>query len=534
MHRHRVSRRACPRSLFATIKWFYWSDSALASRISQTGSIGSDNAKEMGRIPTCYTEEEIEVRAFDVAMPMRIKIKTGCNYSKSIVRWLRVLTMALFGFAAPVAAKAESAGRLIIVTSFPESMFGRFVLEFEKRHPRIKIHVRSKKTSAAISFIQERKGEPADIVWASAPDAFEVLKKSGHLAKAFNIPTNRIVRIGDYPLDDPAGYYRGFAISGYGIMWNRPYLARLGLPEPRQWDDLRKPEYFRHLGISAPSRSGTMHLIVEIILQAKGWTNGWAALLEIGGNLATVTARSFGVLDGVRTGRFGAGPVIDFFGLSAIATGAPVGFSYPNATTFLPANIAIVKDARNRSAANEFVDFILSPSGQNILLEPDISRLPVRPEIYGLTPRGYPNPFDKILVSKGIRFDTELSRTRYHLVNALFDTMITYRLKALNRAWKAIHEATAALKLRSDPTLNDRLKKARGLANRIPIGGAQSSDAAFASSFVRRKPGLPVPVRQVKLVKNWERFARDNYAEATRIALDVLAQLADRRNPDAR
>ncbi len=463
---------------------------------------------------------------------MRTQIEPGCNCASPIVRWLRILVVVLVGAVVPVTANAELTGRLIIVTSFPETLFGRFVQAFERRHPKIKIHVRSKKTSAAISFIQERKGEPADIIWASAPDAFEVLKKSGHLAKAFSIPADRIVRIGNYPLDDPAGYYRGFAISGYGIMWNRSYLSRLGLPEPRQWDDLRKPEYFRHLGISAPSRSGTTHLIVEIILQSKGWEKGWAALLEMGGNLATVTARSFGVLDGVRTGRFGAGPVIDFFGLSAMATGAPVGFAYPTATTFLPANIAIIKDAGNRPAARKFVDFILSANGQNLLLEPDISRLPVRPETYVNAPKGYPNPFDNILIKKGFPFDTELSRTRYHLVNALFDRMITFRLKALNRAWTTIHQASSALKPETDLLLHDRLNKARRLAGRVPVNDAQVMDLAFASSFVRRRPGLPVPLHQVNLEKAWERFARDNYAEAARIAKDILAVSAARRGEE--
>jgi len=438
-----------------------------------------------------------------------------------------VLFLALGLIVADVhgGARAELDGRLIIVTSFPENLFGRFKTAFERRHPNLKIHVRSKKTSAAISFVQERKGEPADIIWASAPDAFEVLKESGHLAKAFETPGDEIRRVGNYPLDDPDGFYRGFAISGYGIMWNRAYLARAGLPEPRQWDDLRRPEYFRHLGISAPSRSGTMHLIVETLLQGRGWEKGWAALLEIGGNLATVTARSFGVLDGVRTGRFGAGPVIDFFGLSAVATGAPVGFTYPDSTAFLPANIAVVSGARNQEAAKAFVRFLLSDDGQRILLEPEISRLPVRIVSYREAPLGYPNPFYNDLVAKGIEFDTQLSRARYHLVNALFDTIITFRLKSLNRTWQAIHEAEAALDRQRKPGLTKKLEEARRLASMVPVTAVQALDKAFTSGFVRRKPGLPVPSQQLTLEKEWELFSRENHAEAMRIVREILAEL---------
>ena len=46
------------------------------------------------------------------------------------------------------------------------------------------------------------------------------------------------------------------------------------LPAPREWTDLARPEYYGHLVISAPSRSGTTHLTVEVILQAYGWEKG--------------------------------------------------------------------------------------------------------------------------------------------------------------------------------------------------------------------------------------------------------------------
>ncbi len=100
-------------------------------------------------------------------------------------------------------------------------------------------------------------------------------------------------------------------------MYNTRYLKANNLPAPKEWDDLKKPIYFGHVGISAPSRSGTTHLTVETILQGEGWDKGWATLLEIGGNLAQVSDRSFGVPDAVNSGQYGLGIVIDFFGLSA-------------------------------------------------------------------------------------------------------------------------------------------------------------------------------------------------------------------------
>ncbi|MCB2099620.1 MAG: extracellular solute-binding protein [Rhodobacterales bacterium] len=432
--------------------------------------------------------------------------------------------------AAGTGRAAEPAGPLVVVTSFPPAVFGRFKAAFEARYPKVRLFVRSKKTSAAISFIQERLNEPADLFWVSAPDAFEVLKETGHLQPAFvDDLAGPPHAVGGYPIDEPGGYYRGFALSGYGIAFNTDYLKRFGLPAPARWQDLRRPEYRGHLAITAPSRSGTTHLIVETILQGLGWTDGWALLLEMSGNLATITARSFGVLDGLVAGRFGIGATIDFFGLSAKATGASVDFVYPEGTAFLPASIGIVRRSPNPVAAQAFVDFLLSGPGQRMLFEAPISRLPVSPAAYADAPPGYPSPFDGALTAKGIRFDTRLSRQRYHLVNSLFDIMITYRLQVLRRAWLVVHQAEAALRGQDRPGLDDRLAerlaRARALLTRVPLGDAAARDPEPAGAFTRHKPGIALPRVQADLEDRWRAAAQRNQDEALRLASGLLDAL---------
>ena len=224
-------------------------------------------------------------------------------------------------------------------------------------------------------------------------------------------------------------------------MYNTRYLRANNLPAPKEWDDLKKPIYFGHVGISAPSRSGTTHLTVETILQGEGWDKGWATLLEIGGNLAQVSDRSFGVPDAVNSGQYGIGIVIDFFGLSAKASGFPVEFVYPTVTTIVPANVGIIANAKNQKAAEAFVEFLLSDEGQQILLDPKIQRLPVRLATYDKAPAGYPNPFKDASLGAKVNFNADVSEARYELLNSLYDRLVTFRLKELNAAWKAIHDA---------------------------------------------------------------------------------------------
>lgn len=426
------------------------------------------------------------------------------------------------GFATPA---AETQKDLFIISSFPESVYQRVVDAFVKHHPGLRVYVLNKKTPAAIDYVQEKIAQRPDIFWASSPDAFELLKDSGDLQR-FRYAVPSIPRtIGNYPVNDPDGDYTGFAVSGYGMMWNTHYLARHGLKPPKSWNDLTDPAYYRHIGITAPSRSGTTHVIVEGILQQLGWERGWAFLMEMAGNLATVTARSFSVVEGVNSGHFGIGLVIDFLGLSSKATGLPVDFRYFAKTPLLPASVAILKGAQNPRLAEAFIRFLLSAEGQRLLFEPEMRRLPVVPSVYRDAPPGYPNPFDDGLFARAVNFSSQLSRSRYDLVNSLFDSLITFRVRRLNRVWSALHRAEARLGNADRPDVRAALERARRLATQVPVSQAQSMDPAFTSIFVREQPGRAVPERQARLEKEWGETTSRNLTEALGIADAEVALL---------
>ena len=422
--------------------------------------------------------------------------------------------------------------KLVIVTSYPKDLTGPFKKAFEAKYPGTEVEVLQKKTSAGVKYIQETaQGNTSDLMWASAPDAFEVLKADGLLAmyrpKAKGIPKN----IGSYPINDPDGYYIGFAGSGYGIMWNTRYLKAKKIPVPREWNDLKEAVYHNHVGMSAPSRSGTTHLTVETVIQGEGWNKGWATWKELAGNFKMVTERSFGVPEGVNSGDFGVGIVIDFFGFSSKATGFPVDFVYPTVTTLVPANIAIVKDAPHPKAAATFIEDLLSVEGQELLLDPAIRRLPVNPDTYAKAPRDFPNPFKDKSIGAAVKFDVELSKNRYNIVNSLFDVMITYRREDLVAATQAIQKAEAALAGKSNPQAEALIEEARALITAMPISEAEAVDAKFPGVFTsdvykkRRKASVKVPPRQAEIEEKWDSFTKKNYAEAEAKAKRALAML---------
>lgn len=411
-------------------------------------------------------------------------------------------------------AQAPS-GKLVIVTSFSKEVSDPYKKAFEKAHPGVTVEVQNRNTNAAVKYLDEtRSNNATDLFWASAPDAFEALKTRGLLekykAKAQGIPE----KVGEYPINDPDGHYFGFAASGYGIMWNTRYVAANKLPDPKNWEDLALAPYHDHVAIAAPSRSGTTHLTVEAILQGAGWEKGWRTLKAVGGNLRQVTERSFGVPDGVNSGQFGYGVVIDFFGFSAQGAGFPVKFVYPELTTIVPANIAIVKNGPNAVAAKAFVEFVLSPAGQEILFEPTIRRLPVDPAVYAKAPEGVPNPFTfKWSGGGGFKFDSDLSESRSAAVDALYDQLITFQLDGLKAATLAIHEADAKLAKKPDEKAAALLDEARDLIAAMPISDADAISADVASAF-KGGSGKDKAPRQAELEQTWAKFGADNYAKA--------------------
>ena len=185
--------------------------------------------------------------------------------------------------------------------------------------------------------------------------------------------------------------------------------------------------------------------------------------------MGTLTERSFGVPEAVISGQYGVGVVIDFFGLSAIASGYPIEFAYPTLTSVVPASVGIVKGAPNRRNAEAFVNYLLSDEGQLLLFSKEIGRLPVVPELYAKAPKDYPNPFTMKL--GGVDFDNTLSSARRNVVNALYDQLITFRHaelkaadKAINNAFKEKAELKSKLETEWDTFAKTNYGKARAIA----------------------------------------------------------------------
>ena len=158
----------------------------------------------------------------------------------------RAIAVALgLVFAASVAL---AQGKVTVVTSFSKDVTDPIKKAFEKAVSGTTLEVQNRNTNAGVKFLEETKGNnQVDLFWASAPDAFEVLKGKKLLDAYKPKATGIAEKVGSYPVNDKDGFYSGFAASGYGIMWNDRYVKAKKLPTPKEWQDLAQAPYYLSL-----------------------------------------------------------------------------------------------------------------------------------------------------------------------------------------------------------------------------------------------------------------------------------------------
>lgn len=445
---------------------------------------------------------------------------TGCQRGVRYFYWCALCTVVTLFFCGTFAGNANAVeqSRLQIFTSFPPSFYEPFVKRFEQLHPEIAVSIMNKKTTSAVAELMRGNRRNFDVFWSSSPDAFEILKQGKLLKRTEHGRQYKTVAVDGFSVDDPDGFYYGFALSAVGWMWNQSYLEREGIDPPKRWEDIANSKYYSHVVMTSPSRSGTTHLIVESILQKMGWEKGWAYLLRMSGNLVTLSARSFSVTEGVRGGLYGVGLVIDILGRAPDAEG--VYFQYGEPALLTPAGIGMLKNSVNTAEAEMFINFMLSPEGQTILLKPQIYRLPVAQSMYDDGKLAASPLYRLIKAGKSRPYDASLSQRRYNLVNNIFEELITYRLLERRQLWKRM--LLLEREFGSDNlSLVVTKKEFCRLLCEVPVTDLQSRDVSFNTLFLNSYSGTPKSAERQKIILQWQRFIDDRFAKANAL-LDAV------------
>ncbi len=401
---------------------------------------------------------------------------------------------------------AHATEPLVVLTTFSEEPMGALFEEFKQLHPNVPIQVVYRKTGPALKWVKQSSIHPVDMIISSTPTFFRDLDNAGLIvspAKHYDMPPwlkPHDLTKSDKPI--ALGY------SGITIMYNQRYLEKNHLPIPQNWQDLAAAPFSGHIMMSTPNNSGTTHMMVEGVLQQQGWTQGWALLREIGGNLASVSARSFGVSEAISRGLVGAGLVIDSYAIDAKSKFPFTDFNYLQDTVILPTYISVTARGKSKANVEKLIHYFLSPQGQKLISSSVIAKRPLTDG--SLAQRSQP------IINEEILFQ------RADIINALFDQVITYQLPKLQLAWKLIHQAEASSVISNEG--KQLIKQARQLASSVPIDETESQSALLQQQFMQSVNEHKHTTDVEQILYQWRKQSESQLDQAISLMNTLISQ----------
>src|SRR3989442_15059942 len=223
----------------------------------------------------------------------------------------------------------------------------------------------------------------------------------------------------------------------YGLVYHPKKIQRLGIAEPREWDDLLNPKLRGEVAQCAPTRSSSSNATYEVILSMYGEDKGWDWLKKLAANTGHFTARSRDVPTVVAKGEYTAGfAVPSYMAFEEKLAGFDLKFVAPKNAFVTPEPMAILAGARNPKAARAFIEFLLTERGQMVFMERGL--FPITPK-YKV--QGSPGSTAELAVqfTGGLRsyFDTEVSNVYDEGIAAKRSEALKIRFRSeIEAVWK--------------------------------------------------------------------------------------------------
>jgi ABC-type Fe3+ transport system substrate-binding protein len=367
-------------------------------------------------------------------------------------RWklLGAIMAAILAVAAPTAAQ-QIEDELVLITPVSKFIHDAALKAFaeyakQKWGITVKVNALAAGTPVAYGRIVEWKGKPeVDIFWGGESALFDKLADQKLMAK-LELPKDvwdtipaTIGKPKPIFLKDPKGFWTGTALEPYGAVYHPRLLQRLGVPAPKDWDDLLNPKLKGNIAQCAPNRSSSSHATYEVILQQFGDEKGWEWLKRLAANTGIFTARSRDVPSVVAKGEFAAGfAVPSYMAFEERLAGFDIKYLAPKTAWITPEPMGVLAGAKHPKAAQAFVEFLLTERGQKVFMERGL--FPITPKYRVQGAPGSPAEM-AVEFTGGVRsyFDSEVmniydddkAQGRYEQVNDKFR-------KEIEAAWEEL------------------------------------------------------------------------------------------------
>jgi iron(III) transport system substrate-binding protein len=272
-----------------------------------------------------------------------------------------------------------ASGKLVLYTSQPNEDAQETVDAFTAKHPDVEVEwIRDGTTKVMAKLAAEfEAGAPQpDVLLIADMVTMEGLKAEGRLMAHEGADISAY----DPAIMDDEKFYFSTKLITTGIVYNT--AAEM---VPTSYTDLLDEAAKDRIAMPSPLTSGaaTIHMAALTANPDLGWAY-YEGLADQGANPQGGNGGTYRAIAG---GEKLYGFVVDFLPIREKANGAPVEFVFPEeGVSAVTEPVAILSTAQNPEAAKAFVDFLLSPEGQQ--LAADQGYLAAHPDI--APPEGFP------------------------------------------------------------------------------------------------------------------------------------------------
>lgn len=278
-----------------------------------------------------------------------------------------------------VSFQAVANEKLVLYTSQPNGDAQQTVDAFQATYPDIEVEwVRDGTTRLMTRLRSELSAGVSnpDVLLIADSMTMESLKQEGLLQPYLSDER----QAHDAELYDPEGYYYGTKLITTGIVYNTGAEH-----QPQSWQDLLGPDYEGLVTMPSPLYSGAA--LIHMAAISANPTLGTDYYDALHANRTEAQGGNGGVFNAVAAGTKPYGIVVDFLPIREAAKGSPVAFVFPEeGVSAVTEPVAIMQDAKNVDAAQQFVDFVLSEQGQALVSQQGY--LPARNDV--TPPEGFP------------------------------------------------------------------------------------------------------------------------------------------------
>lgn len=257
---------------------------------------------------------------------------------------------------------------------------------------------------------QERDAPQASVMFGGSSENYIAIAGQGLLEPYEPEGLEQIADI----YQDAAHMWSPCYVGAICFAYNEETFAQEKLPLPQTWNDLLDPVFRGRIVMAHPSLSGTSYTIIAGLAQMRGEDAAFAYLKKLDENIAYYTKG--GPFSPAAVGLGDAALCITFAhdALRQAHEGLPIKIVFPSdGTSYEIGAMALIRNAAPREAQNArtFLDWVLSPRGQECYIDAKGERLPVNPSAKtaeGLT------ELDRVST---IRYDTQwCAENREHLI----------------------------------------------------------------------------------------------------------------------